>query len=72
MSLKEIFLALARTYRLYDEEECMKLVWHIVRKDFRHLRLYLAGWLGVLIVAPRRRPARLAPPCTSRSFLLEC
>ena len=30
----------------------MKLVWHIVRKDFRRLRLYLAGWLGLLIVAP--------------------
>ena len=27
----------------------MKLIWHIVRKDFRHLRLYLAGWLGMLI-----------------------
>ena len=30
----------------------MKLIWHIIRKDFRHLRLYLAGWLGLLIVAP--------------------
>ena len=30
----------------------MNLVLHIVRKDFRHLRLYLAGWLGLLIVAP--------------------
>ncbi len=30
----------------------MKLVLHIFRKDFRHLRVYLAGWLGLLIVAP--------------------
>ena len=30
----------------------MKLVLHIFRKDFRHLRFYLAGWLGLLIVAP--------------------
>ncbi len=30
----------------------MNLILHIVRKDFRHLRLYLAGWLGLLIVAP--------------------
>ena len=30
----------------------MKLVRHIIRKDFRHLRFYLAGWLGLLIVAP--------------------
>lgn len=28
----------------------MKLVWNIVRKDFRHLRLYLAGWLGVAML----------------------
>ena len=28
----------------------MKLVWHIVRKDLRHLRLYLAGWLGLVIL----------------------
>ena len=28
----------------------MKLIWHIIRKDFRHLRLYLVGWLGLLIV----------------------
>ncbi len=28
----------------------MKLVWHIVRKDFRRLRLYLAGWLGLVIL----------------------
>lgn len=28
----------------------MKLVWHIARKDLRHLRFYLAGWLGLLIV----------------------
>ena len=28
----------------------MNLVWHIVRKDFRHLRFYLAGWLGLLIL----------------------
>ncbi len=27
----------------------MKLILHIFRKDFRHLRLYLAGWLGLLI-----------------------
>ncbi len=30
----------------------MNLILHIVRKDFRQLRLYLAGWLGLLIVAP--------------------
>ena len=30
----------------------MKVVFHIFRKDFRHLRVYLAGWLGLLIVAP--------------------
>lgn len=30
----------------------MKLIWHIARKDFRHLRFYLAGWWGLLIVAP--------------------
>ena len=30
----------------------MNLILHIARKDFRHLRLYLAGWLGLLIVAP--------------------
>ena len=28
----------------------MKLVLHIVRKDFRHLRFYLAGWLGLVIL----------------------
>ena len=28
----------------------MKLVWHLVRKDLRHLRLYLAGWLGLVIL----------------------
>ena len=28
----------------------MKLVWHLVRKDFRHLRVYLAGWLGLVIL----------------------
>ena len=28
----------------------MKLVWHIVRKDFRHLRFYLAGWLALMIL----------------------
>ena len=27
----------------------MKLVWHIVRKDFLHLRFYVAGWLGLLM-----------------------
>ena len=27
----------------------MKLVWHIVRKDFRHLRFYLVGWIGLVI-----------------------
>jgi len=27
----------------------MRLVLHIFRKDFRHLRLYLAGWFGLLI-----------------------
>ena len=30
----------------------MNLILHIIRKDFRHLRLYLAGWLVMLIVAP--------------------
>lgn len=30
----------------------MNLILHIVRKDFRHLRLYLAGWLGLLMIAP--------------------
>ena len=28
----------------------MTMILHIVRKDFRHLRFYLAGWLGLLIV----------------------
>lgn len=28
----------------------MKLIWHIVRKDFRHLRFYLAGWWGLVIL----------------------
>ena len=28
----------------------MNLVLHIVRKDFRHLRFYLAGWLGLVIL----------------------
>ena len=28
----------------------MKLVLHIVRKDFRHLRLYVAGWFGLVIL----------------------
>ena len=28
----------------------MKQVLHIVRKDFRHLRFYLAGWLGLVIL----------------------
>lgn len=28
----------------------MIMILHIVRKDLRHLRLYLAGWLGLLIV----------------------
>ena len=28
----------------------MKLVWHIVRKDFRHLRFYLVGWIGLVIL----------------------
>ena len=28
----------------------MKKVLHIVRKDFRHLRFYLAGWLGLVIL----------------------
>ena len=27
----------------------MNLVWHIVRKDFRYLRFYVAGWLGLLM-----------------------
>lgn len=30
----------------------MKLVFHIVRKDFRHLLVYLVGWLGLSIVSP--------------------
>ena len=28
----------------------MSIVLHIVRKDFRHLRYYLAGWLGLLVL----------------------
>ena len=28
----------------------MNLILHIVRKDFRHLRFYLAGWLGLVIL----------------------
>ncbi len=28
----------------------MRLVLHILRKDFRHLRLYLAGWLSLVIL----------------------
>ena len=28
----------------------MNLVLHIVRKDFRHLRFYLAGWFGLVIL----------------------
>lgn len=28
----------------------MNLVLHIVRKDFRYLRLYLAGWLGLMVL----------------------
>lgn len=28
----------------------MNLVMHIVRKDFRHLRFYLAGWLALVIL----------------------
>ncbi len=27
----------------------MNLTWHIARKDFRHLRFYLAGWLGLMV-----------------------
>ena len=28
----------------------MNLTWHIARKDFRHLRFYLAGWLGLMVI----------------------
>ena len=28
----------------------MNLVWHLIRKDFRHLRFYLAGWFGLVIL----------------------
>ena len=28
----------------------MKMVVHLIRKDFRHLRFYLAGWLALVIV----------------------
>ena len=28
----------------------MKQVLHIVHKDFRHLRFYLAGWLGLVVL----------------------
>ena len=28
----------------------MNMVLHIIRKDFRHLRFYLAGWLALVIL----------------------
>ena len=28
----------------------MKLVWHIARKDFRSLWIYMAGWLSLVIL----------------------
>ena len=30
----------------------MNLILHIVRKDLRHLRFYLAGWLGLVVLTP--------------------
>lgn len=45
----------------------MKLIWHIVRKDFRQLRFYWAGWLGFFILTSviigiwPRLPDRIQP-----------